>query len=105
MSKEIEQSYQHLITQFIQSDIDADAFEKQYDALWCKHRDNGAFDGLDVRFQRLIDHLFTSCDVYEPDAQPNDPYTISAEQLKQEVELLAYVWWGICPPKINPQPQ
>ena len=45
-----------------------------------------------LRFGRLMDRLFTSCDCYRPD--PEGPLEISEEELRRELSLFRYIWWG-----------
>ena len=45
------------------------------------------------RFDRLMDRLFTSCDCYWPD--PEGPIEISEEELRRELSLFRYIWWGV----------
>ena len=39
-----------------------------------------------------MDRLFTSCDCYRPD--PEGPIEISEEELRREILLFRYIWWG-----------
>jgi len=44
------------------------------------------------RFGRLMDRVFTSCDCYRPD--PEGPIEISEAELRRELSLFRYIWWG-----------
>ncbi len=74
--------------------MNADDFANSYINIWRKFRGNGITATLDERFQRLSDRIFTACDVY--DSNPAEDWEINAEELKKEVDLLAYIWWDIC---------
>jgi hypothetical protein len=90
---EPETHYKRLIEAFLKADISVDQFVSDFQQFWGECRDNGAAARLDPRFQRLVDRIFTSCDVYTP--EPVERYEFDAEQLWLEVHLLAYIWWGL----------
>jgi hypothetical protein len=88
-----ESRYKELIEKFISNKLKADEFVNSYMDLWCEFRDSGISESLDPRLNRLTDRIFTSCDVYDPN--PEDAWEIDSIQLKNEVGLLAHIWWGI----------
>jgi hypothetical protein len=61
--------------------------------IFGQQRDNGASENYDIRFQRIINRIFTSCDSYSEDPQ-QQLYEISETELRNELDLLRYIWWG-----------
>lgn len=89
-----DENFKLLIQSFLLNEISACEFSDKFIVKWRDNRDSDASVQLDPRFQRLIDRIFTSCDAYDPN--PENKWEINNEQLLQEIELLAYIWWGIC---------
>jgi hypothetical protein len=87
-----ESTYKHILEQFLTQQVDVNTFIDQYFTQWKSDRDNGKAVSYDPKFQRIIDRIFTSCDCY--DEEPQMPHKISEEQLRQEIDLLRYIWWG-----------
>jgi len=79
-----------LIDSFVNNESDADVFINSYFIQWRIDRDNS--ESYDIRFQRIIGRIFTSCDCYSKN--PETTYEISETELRNEVSLLAYIWWG-----------
>jgi hypothetical protein len=87
-----ESTYKHILDQFLTQQVDVNTFIDQYFAQWKSDRDTGKAVSYDPKFQRMIGRIFTSCDCY--DEKPEMPQEISEEQLRQEIDLLRYIWWG-----------
>ncbi|MBW7914273.1 MAG: hypothetical protein H3C54_11405 [Taibaiella sp.] len=85
-----ETTYKHILDLFLTRQIDVKIFIDQYFAQWESDRDNAV--SFDPKFERMIGRIFTSCDCYSED--PENPYEISEEQLRLEIDLLRYIWWG-----------
>ena len=70
--------------------MNVEDFIDSFFSQWRHDRDNGIANA--PRFQRLIDRIFTSCDCYSEN--PQGSFEISEQGLKNEVQLLAHIWWG-----------
>lgn len=84
--------YKEVIEKFLSGTIGADEFVRSYMDVWRKCRDSGIAESHSEKFQRLTSRIFTSCDVYDPN--PEKEWEFNEKQLKEEVDLLAYIWWG-----------
>lgn len=83
-----------LIESYLKKEISAFDFSDKFIDIWREYRDSGKTEQLDSRFQRMIDRIFTLCDAYDP--SPENKWEINDEQLYREIDVLAYIWWGIC---------
>ncbi len=86
----LELRYKELMDRFINEKIGVDEYIGNLMDMWKQDRGQGVQH--DPRFGRMIDRVFTSTDCYNPD--PKDTLEITADQLKEEVRLLSYIWWG-----------
>lgn len=90
--------YKRIIDYYLSREASVDEFIAAFMEQWRFDRDNPReqAEGLEQisaqRFGRLMNRLFTSCDCY--DEAPEGTFEISEEQLRQEVGLLAHIWWG-----------
>ena len=84
-----ESAYKSIIDDYLTDQLTVDEFINLFMNQWKYDREN---DSLDPKFGRLIDRLFTSCDCY--DENPEGEFEISEKELKNEIQLLAYIWWG-----------
>lgn len=84
-----ESAYRSVIDSYLNHRLTVDEFIDSFMTQWKNDREYNSFD---PRFRRLIDRLFTSCDCYHED--PKGEFEISEIELKNEVELLNYIWWG-----------
>jgi hypothetical protein len=85
-----ELKYKFLIDKYLENSLNVEDFIDAFISQWRYDRDNEIAN--DPKFQRLIDRMFTSCDCYSE--MPQGPIEISEEGLKNEVQLLAHIWWG-----------
>ncbi|WP_083769102.1 colicin immunity domain-containing protein [Dyadobacter fermentans] len=82
--------YKLFIDRYLNDHVVVEEFIRSFFEQWRRDRDTG--QNHDERFARLIDRIFTSCDCYN--AEPEGPLEISELDLKTEVQLLTYIWWG-----------
>jgi hypothetical protein len=82
--------YKEMFDDFLSDKLDADHFIERFMNQWRTDRDMN--ESNDIRFQRLIDRLFTSCDCYSK--RPDGQFEINEGQLKDEVRLLSHIWFG-----------
>ena len=82
--------YKTLIDHFLKGTNSVDEFISAYFEKWKRDRDENVV--YDDRFQRMIDRIFTSCDCYDP--SPEGSFAISEQDLRDEIDLLAHIWWG-----------
>ena len=87
-----ELKYKTILGKYSNDEISVEEFIDDYFALWKADRDSGKMQEYDIKFRRLINRIFTSCDCYDP--QPSNSYEITEKELKAEIQLLAYIWWG-----------
>ncbi len=85
-----EDIYRRIIDNYLSNKLDVVKFVDQFIHQW--RRDRSANVKNDSRFQRLINSIFTSCDCYA--SKPEIHYEIDEKQLKEEVVLLRYIWYG-----------
>ena len=85
-----ENQYKDLIDSYLRGKKDVNQFIDAYMNQWRFDRDNKTV--FDARFHRLIDRIFTSCDSYSD--SPEGEIEISENQLKDELRLLRYIWFG-----------
>ena len=85
-----EYKYQQIFDDFLTEKLDVDNFIERFMDQWRIDRDIN--ESYDIRFQRLIDRLFTSCDCYSK--TPDGQFEINESQLKYEVGLLSHIWFG-----------
>lgn len=85
-----EDRFKKIFEDYLTNKSGVDDFIDRFMNQWRVDRDKN--ESNDSRFQRLIDRVFTSCDCYS--ATPEGPYEIDEEQLKDEVGLLTYIWYG-----------
>lgn len=90
-----ELAYKKIIEQFLKGQLPGGKFIDGYMIQWKKDRDDNT--SFDPKFYRLKDRIFTSCDCYFE--KPENPWEISQEQLRAEVELLAYIWFDLYIPR------
>jgi hypothetical protein len=84
--------YKEMLDMFLSRKIDVNTFIDIYFAAWKEDRDNENTISYDPKFQRMIDRIFTSCDCYTE--RPENTHDISEEELRHEIDLLRYIWWG-----------
>ncbi|WP_375437681.1 hypothetical protein [uncultured Hymenobacter sp.] len=93
-----EADYQQLMTAYLSRQTTVDEFITSFMAQWRQDRDHTekVFEEGEqmsaVRFRRLMNRLFTSCDC--SDKSPVGPFEITEEALRNEVALFAYICWG-----------
>ena len=90
----MEERYNNLFDKFLTKKLTADQFADNFMDLWREDRDNvirSKSDALDPRFRRIVDRIFTSCDCLN---DTSDKFTISEDDLRQEVDLLRHIWFG-----------
>ncbi len=85
-----ENRYKEIFDDYLEGTLNVDAFIDKFMNQWREDRDNNIQN--DDRFQRLVDRVFTSCDCYTK--QPVRSVDINEEQLKSEVALFRYIWFG-----------
>ena len=85
-----EDKYKEMFDDFLTDKLDVDHFIERFMNQWRTDRDMN--ESNDMRFQRLIDRLFTSCDCYSKTADGQSE--INEGQLKDEVGLLSHIWFG-----------
>jgi hypothetical protein len=85
-----EGNYRTIIDSYLNGDTSVDEFIDAYMNQWKEDRDSQVDN--DPRFRRLSDRIFTSCDCYY--AEPEGDFEISEAQLREEVSLLRYIWFG-----------
>lgn len=81
--------YRTRMYDYLHHGLTVDKFIKEFTNQWKHDREDHSFD---PRFPRLIDRLFTSCDCYCED--PKGEFELSEMELKKEIQLLTYLWWG-----------
>ncbi|MCK5283859.1 MAG: hypothetical protein KAK00_10760 [Nanoarchaeota archaeon] len=69
-----------LINEFVNNDIDAPTFEKQYMDLWENIRDNKDIE-FDSDIQRILDCIYSDCDAYCSDKSLREKYDWDEKQL------------------------
>ncbi len=82
--------YKLLIEKYLNKGSSVEEFIESYFRQWRHDRDNQITH--DLKFQRLIDRVFTSCDCYSDN--PQGPCEISEKELRDELGLLSHIWWG-----------
>lgn len=85
-----EDIYRRIIDNYLSDRLDVIKFIDQFIHQW--RRDKSAKVYNDLRFQRLVNRIFTSCDCYAEN--PENHFEINEKQLKEEVGLLRYIWYG-----------
>ena len=85
-----EHYYKLIMDQYLEDQIVVDEFIKLFIAHWRRAHD--ASNNYDERFNRLISRLFTSCDCYSK--EPEGPFEILEMELKNEVQIFRWIWWG-----------
>jgi hypothetical protein len=85
-----EDKYKKIFDDYLTDKSSVDTFVEIFMNQWKEDRDNN--ENNDSRFRRLIDRVFTSCDCYS--ATPEGQFQIDEKQLKEEVGLLTYIWFG-----------
>ena len=85
-----EDKYKVLFDDFLTNKLDVDTFIERFMTQWRIDRDMN--ESNDNRFQRLINRVFTSCDSYSE--MPKGQFEISEAELKKELGLLSYIWFG-----------
>lgn len=85
-----ENTYKVIIDKYLQGNLNVDQFIEEFMEQWRKDRDSNTVN--DERFQRLIDRVFTSCDCYSE--EPKREIEITEKQLKDEISLFRYIWFG-----------
>jgi hypothetical protein len=85
-----EAKYKKIFEDYLTDKSKVDYFIDRFMNQWRADRDKN--ENNDIRFQRLLDRIFTSCDCYS--AIPEGPSEIDDKQLKDEVRLLTYIWFG-----------
>jgi hypothetical protein len=88
-----EAEYRTVVEELLNSRVSVDEFVASFMKIWREQRDSERAQKLDQKLQRLVDRIFTSCDVYSP--EPLEDWEYNADQLRSEVALLAYVWRGL----------
>ena len=84
--------YKQMLDMFLSRQIDVNTFIDLYFITWKNDRDNENTTSYDPKFRRMIDRISTSCDCYNQ--KPENPHDISEEELRHEIDLLRYIWWG-----------
>ena len=93
-----ETNYQQIIVPYLNRQTTADEFIASFMTQWRQDRDQpeGVSEEEEsvtaIRFHRMMNRLFTSCDCY--DEEPVGPFEVMEKALRNEVELFAYVLWG-----------
>ncbi len=85
-----EDKYKTIFDDYLTSKLNIDDFIDRFMNQWRVDRDKNEYN--DSRFQRLVDRIFTTCDCYS--TTPNGQFEIDEKQLKDEVRLLAHIWFG-----------
>ncbi len=85
-----ELKYKILLEDYLSKKYDVDKFIDKFMFEWKSDRDANVIH--DDKFQRIIDRIFTGCDSYAKN--PKDEFEISEKELKDEVGLLKYLWFG-----------
>ena len=89
--------YTQLMEKFINGIIDGQKFEEEFYQIWILNRDKeySSEEILKIDNEKLIEstgfstiisHLFTDCDVFEPDPSLREDYEISEVELKNRVK-------------------
>ena len=89
--------YTQLMEKFINGIIDGQKFEEEFYQIWRLNRDKeySSEEILKIDNEKLIEskgfstiipHLFTDCDVFEPDPSLREDYEISEVELKNRVK-------------------
>ncbi len=85
-----EHKYKIIIDDYLTNKSNVNEFIDRFMNQWKLDRDK--IEVNDIRFQRLIDRLFTTCDCYSPKLEGQ--FDINEKQLKDEVGLLTHIWFG-----------
>jgi N12 class adenine-specific DNA methylase len=85
-----ENTYKLIIDKYLGNNSNVDQFIEGFMEQYKNDRDNNIVN--DERFQRLIDRIFASCDCYCE--KPEQAIEITEKQLKDEVSLFRYIWFG-----------
>lgn len=87
-----EDKYKLIFHKYLSNSYDVDKFIEAFYEEWRLDRDDGTSISYDTKFQRLMDRIFTSCDCYTKN--PLKTHEITEQELRNEVQLLSYIWWG-----------
>ncbi len=96
--KRDEAAYKRIIDSYLANVTDAEGYITAFMGQWRQDRDKEFEHPLvertpdTLRFGRLMDRLFTSCDCFDSD--PQGPFEINEDVLRDEVRLFRYLWWG-----------
>ncbi|RZK60103.1 MAG: hypothetical protein EOO91_02675 [Pedobacter sp.] len=85
-----EYKYKKIFEDYLVNKSDVNSFIESFSSQWKIDRDNNQAN--DDRFKRIIDRIFTSCDCYSQN--PVEKFEITEKQLKEEIALLAHIWYG-----------
>ena len=87
--------YTQLMEKFINGIIDGQKFEEEFYQIWIEPKEYSSEEILKIDNEKLIEskgfstiipHLFTDCDVFEPDPSLREDYEISEIELKNCVK-------------------
>jgi hypothetical protein len=77
-----------LITSFLERQVSASSFEKQYLELWRKYRENNAFDKFTAEKKEMMEQIFTAVDSYCEDSDLRDDLDLDDEALYDKVKRI-----------------
>ena len=86
-----ENKYKIIFDNYVSGQYSSEEFIDQFSEEWRQDRDDNSSILYDEKFQRLIGRVFTSCDCFH---QTIEQIRFSEKQLKDEVQLLSYIWFG-----------
>ncbi|MBK7434193.1 MAG: hypothetical protein IPI66_10040 [Chitinophagaceae bacterium] len=85
-----ESNYKDIIDGFLSKRLSVDKFIDVFMIQWKADRDNKI--EYDVKFQEIIDQVFTASDCYSE--KPENTFEISETQLRKEITFLYNSWYS-----------
>lgn len=86
ISNRLKNQFSSLIKAYLDHDLDADTFKREYMCLWNRYRGTSEHYCINKNSGGSVDRIFTALDCYCPDPDLRREYELDEHQLRAEVQ-------------------